>query len=93
MHPESISEEYGIPIAQARELIGREIRRALVRRWQASAWLGGMLGVAATLHLVQPGNGACALLIAGAAFPVWYQVGRFLAEPAVHAAARGRAGA
>ncbi|MGY0612210.1 MULTISPECIES: hypothetical protein [unclassified Luteimonas] len=88
MQPQVISEEYGIPPAQAREIIGRETRRALFGRWQAWAWLALTLGVALVLHLAQPGNGLCALLIAGGALLVWFQVGRFLAEPAVHAAAR-----
>lgn len=92
MHPEVISEEYGIPAAQARTLIRRETRRALAGRWEAWAWLAGSLGVAAALHLAQPGNGLCALLIGTGALLVWYQVGRFLAEPAVHAAARGASG-
>ena len=90
MHPEVISEEYGIPAAQAREIIGRETRRALLVRWPAWAWLALTLGLAAALYLAQPGNGLYALLIAGGALLVWYQVGRFLAEPAVHKAARVR---
>ena len=32
MHPDVISEEYGIPAAQARDIIGRETRRALLQR-------------------------------------------------------------
>jgi len=88
MQPELISEEYGIPPEQAREIIGRETRRALLRRWPAWAWLATTLGLATALHLAQPGNGACALLIGGGALLVWVQVGRFLAEPQVHAAAR-----
>ena len=88
MEPEVISEEYGIPAAQARAIIGRETRRALMSRWQAWAWLASTLGLAGSLHVAQPGNGLCAGLIAGGALLVWYQVGRFLAEPAVHAAAR-----
>lgn len=91
MQPEVISEEYGIPAAQAREIIGRETRRALIGRWQAWAWLAVSLGLASALHFAQPGNGVYALLIGAGALLVWYQVGRFLAEPAVHAAARGRA--
>lgn len=90
MHPQVISEEYGIPAAQAREIIGRETRRALLRRWQAWAWLVLTVGLAAALYALQPGNGLVALLVGGGALLVWYQVGRFLAEPAVHAAARGR---
>lgn len=90
MHPEVISEEYGIPAAQAKEIIGRETRRALLQRWQAWAWLVLTAGLAGALYAMQPGNGLCALLIAAGALLVWYQVGRFLAEPAVHAAARGR---
>lgn len=90
MQPEMISEEYGIPAAQAREIIGRETRRALLGRWQAWAWLATTLGLAVALYLAQPGNGLYALLIAVGALLVWYQVGRFLAEPAVHVAARGR---
>lgn len=90
MHPEVISEEYGIPAAQAREIIGRETRRALLQRWQAWAWLALTLGLATALYLTQPGNGLCAALIGGGALLVWFQVGRFLAEPAVHAAARTR---
>lgn len=90
MHPEVISEEYGIPAAQAREIIGRETRRALLQRWQAWAWLASTLGLAAALYLAQPGNGVYAALIGGGALLMWYQVGRFLAEPAVHAAARVR---
>ncbi|MEN1928352.1 hypothetical protein WCE37_05020 [Luteimonas sp. MJ250] len=93
MQPQVISEEYGIPPAQAREIIGRETRRALVGRWQAWAWLALTMGAAVVLHLAQPGNGLCALLIAAGALLVWFQVGRFLAEPAVHAAARSRSGA
>jgi len=93
MHPQVISEEYGIPPALAREIIGRETRRALLRRWQAWAWLALTVGLAATLHAIQPGNGLVALLIGAGALTVWYQVGRFLAEPAVHAAARGRSAA
>lgn len=93
MHPEVISEEYGIPAAQAREIIGRETRRALLRRWQAWAWLALTLGLSAALCAAEPGNGLYALLIAGGALLVWYQVGRFLAEPAVHAAARRRTAA
>ena len=91
MHPEVISEEYGIPPEQARKIIGYETRRALLRRWPAWAWLATTLGLAAALHFTQPGNGLCALLIGGGALLVWYQLGRFLAEPAVHAAARVRA--
>lgn len=91
MQPEVISEEYGIPTTQAREIIGRETRRALFGRWQAWAWLVATLGLASALYLTQPGNGACALLIGAGAVLVWFQVGRFLAEPAVHAAARGHA--
>lgn len=90
MQPEVISEEYGIPAAQAREIIGRETRRALIGRWQAWAWLVVSLGLAALLHLAQPGNGVYALLIGGGALLVWYQVGRFLAEPKVYAAVRSR---
>ncbi|MBJ6979341.1 hypothetical protein [Luteimonas sp. MC1895] len=90
MHPEVISEEYGIPAAQARDIIGRETRRALLQRWQAWAWLTLTAGLATALYLAQPGNGLCALAIGGGALLVWYQVGRFLAEPAVHAAARDR---
>ena len=90
MEPEVISEEYGITAAQAREIIRRETRRALLRRWQAWTWLATTLGLALVLHLAQPGNGLYALLIGTGALLVWYQVGRFLAEPAVHAAARGR---
>lgn len=93
MHPEVISEEYGIPAAQAREIISRETRRALLRRWQAWAWLASTLGLALALYLAQPGNGLCALLIGAGALLVWYQVGRFLAEPTVHAVARGRSAA
>jgi hypothetical protein len=93
MHPQVISEEYGIPAAQAREIIGRETRRALLGRWQAWAWLALTVGLAAALYALQPGNGLAALLIGGGALLVWYQVGRFLAEPAVHAAARGRSSA
>jgi hypothetical protein len=89
MHPQAISEEYGIPAEQAREIIARETRRALLRRWQAWAWLAPTVGLAAALHMLQPGNGLVALLMAGGALLVWFQVGRFLAEPAVHAAARG----
>ena len=91
MQPEVISEEYGIPADQAREIIGRETRRALVRRWEPWAWLAVSLGLALALHLAEPGNGACAVLIGAGALLVWYQVGRFLAEPAVHAVARSRA--
>lgn len=90
MHPEVISEEYGIPAQQARDLIGRETRRALLRRWQAWAWLAATLGLAVALYLAQPGNGLCALAIGVGALLVWVQLGRFLAEPAVHAAARVR---
>ena len=90
MHPEVISEEYGIPAAQARDIIGRETRRALLQRWQAWAWLVVTAGLAGALYALQPGNGLCALLIGTGALLVWYQVGRFLAEPAVHAAARER---
>lgn len=90
MHPEVISEEYGIPAAEAKEIISRETRRALLQRWQAWAWLAATVGLATALHVMQPGNGLCALVIAGGAVLVWYQVGRFLAEPAVHAAARSR---
>ena len=90
MHPQVISEEYGIPAAQAREIIARETRRALLGRWQAWAWLAATVGLAIALYALQPGNGLCALLIGGGALLVWYQVGRFLAEPAVRAAVRGR---
>jgi hypothetical protein len=90
MHPQVISEDYGIPAEQARDIIRRETRRALLGRWQAWAWLALTLGLALALYLVQPGNGACALLIGGGALLVWFQVGRFLAEPAVHAAAKVR---
>ena len=90
MHPEVISEEYGIPAAQARDIIGRETRRALLGRWQPWAWLALAVSIPLLLHVMQPGNGLVALLIGGGALLVWYQVGRFLAEPAVHAAARMR---
>lgn len=90
MQPQVISEEYGIPTEQAREIIGRETRRALLRRWQPWAWLALAVSIPLLLYVMQPGNGMAALLIAGAALLVWYQVGRFLAEPAVHAAARMR---
>jgi hypothetical protein len=90
MHPQAISEDYGIPPEQAREIIRRETRRALLRRWQAWAWLVLTSGLATALYLGQPGNGVYALLIGASALLVWFQVGRFLAEPAVHAAARGR---
>ena len=93
MQPETISEEYGIPPEQAREIIGRETRRALLRRWPAWAWLATTIGLAAALHVSQPGNGVFALLIGGGALLVWYQVGRILAEPAGHAAARNRTAA
>lgn len=93
MHPDVISEEYGIPAVEAKEIISRETRRALLRRWQAWAWLAATVGMAAALHVTQPGNGLCALAIAAGALLVWYQIGRFLAEPAVHAAARSRSAA
>lgn len=90
MHPEVISEEYGIPAAQARKIISRETRRALLLRWQAWAWLASTQGLAIALYLTEPGNGLCALLIGIGALLLWYQVGRFLAEPTVHAVARGQ---
>lgn len=93
MHPQAISEKYGIPADQARAIIGRETRRALLLRWQAWAWLAVTLGAALALHLAQPGNGVCALVIGGFALLVWFQLGRLLAEPAVQAAARSRAAA
>jgi hypothetical protein len=88
MRSESISQEFGITEARAREIIGSETRRALLRRWQAWAWLLVMLGAATALYLGQPGNAPGAVVMGGGALLVWYQIGRYFADPAVRAAAR-----
>ncbi|MBB1471744.1 hypothetical protein H5368_01730 [Luteimonas sp. MC1782] len=88
MRAEAISQEFGISEARAREIIGKETRRALLRRWQAWAWLLVMSGVAVALYLWQPGNAPGALVIGGGAMLVWYQIGRYFADPAVRVAAR-----
>lgn len=88
MRSQAISEEFGISEARAREIIGSETRRALLRRWQAWAWLLVMSGAAAALYLLQPGNAPGAVVIGGGALLVWYQIGRYFADPAVRLAAR-----
>jgi hypothetical protein len=88
MRSDTISQEFGITEQRARELIGRETRRALLLRWQPWAWLVLMVGAAAALYVLQPGNAAGALVLGGGALLVWYQIGRFFADPQVRIAAQ-----
>jgi hypothetical protein len=92
MRADAISQEFGITEARARQIIGSETRRALLLRWQAWTWLLVMLGAATWLYLQQPGNVPGALVIGGGALLVWYQIGRYFADPAVRVAARHSAG-
>jgi hypothetical protein len=90
MQASVIAEQYGLPKDLAAEIISDELRRALLRRWEAWAWLTITLGLAIALYWLGPSRTAALFMLTGS-LTLWVAIGRSMAAKAVHRAAAEKA--
>jgi hypothetical protein len=90
MQASVIAEKYGLPKDVAAEIISEELRAALLRRWEAWAWLVISLGLATGLFFFGSRHATAVFVLAGSLM-LWVAIGRSMSAKAVHRAAAEKA--
>ncbi len=87
----AVAKEFELSESLAREIVSEETQRALRRSWAAWLFLVAGLSIAGYVVAVPTADKNSAVWILLAIFSAWILVGRYLAGPAIRAAAREKA--